>query len=458
MFSLKRALPASRKRVDPPTALAVSAQIRRNFTLGVANGVMGGMLDPLCGVFVLTLFLTKLDVPHFLLGLLPAMWSWGTLLPQLLVAGKVRGKKRVMPWYSWASVGRVVALTIMSLSAWFLPANRDLALTGVFAGFLLYGICSGVSGIPFVEIVGKIVPPHRKGTFYGMRQFGSAIVSMVVTAIVGAVMAGNAGLQFPYNFAAMFTAGTVGGAVVWGLWSCVREPDLQPVQTPETASIFKLGLQAVKHNRDYRLFTIVRLLGTFSAISAPFYVLFATRTLNIPLGTMAIIMMIQTAISVVAGLAWAPLANRAPQRTLVLVTTALQFGVTLCALAAAFFAGMLPAGWQVYAVAPVFLMSTVAGSASIMFNDTVLLSIAPNNERPTYFGFLNTLAGVTSFALPLGGVLLEYFGYAPLFALSGTIALVAMIAGTGIERPARAKESPQVVRRALSWRLPRRVS
>src|SRR5690349_11909467 len=76
---------------------------RRNFNLGVANGVLGGLMDPLSGVFVITLFLTTLNGPQFLVGLLPAMWSWGILLPQMIVAGKVRGKRRVMPWYKGAA-------------------------------------------------------------------------------------------------------------------------------------------------------------------------------------------------------------------------------------------------------------------------------------------------------------------------------------------------------------------
>ena len=92
MFSLKRAPTARGTRVGPDTAIKIAEQGRYNFKIGVANGVLAGLLDPLSGIFVLTLFLARLDAPAFLVGLLPTIASAGGLLPQLIVAGKLRGK------------------------------------------------------------------------------------------------------------------------------------------------------------------------------------------------------------------------------------------------------------------------------------------------------------------------------------------------------------------------------
>jgi hypothetical protein len=84
-----------------------------------------------------------------------------------------------------------------------------------------------------------------------------------------------------------------------------------------------------------------------------------------------------------------------------------------------------------------------------MFNDLVLLSIAPNAERPVYFGFLNTLAGIASLTLPVGGLILEYLGYTPLFLLSGILALFSLIVGLGIERPAMVPRNVNATGRAI---------
>ena len=48
----------------------------------------------------------------------------------------------------------------------------------------------------------------------------------------------------------------------------------------------------------------------------------------------------------------------------------------------------------------------------------------------------NTMAGVACLALPLGGLLIEYVGYAPLFALSALMALLSLAAGSRIGKPA----------------------
>lgn len=442
MFSLKRAVAARDTRVGPDTAIKIAEQGRYNFKIGVANGVLAGLLDPLSGIFVLTLFLARLDAPAFLVGLLPTIASCGGLLPQLIVAGKLRGKKRVMPWYTWASVVRVAGLAGMAVSAWLIPLDRDLALVSLFASYLVYMLSSGVSGLPFMEVMGKIVPPHKKGTFFGLRQFGAALLGIVTSAIAGAVMSEQLGLTFPYNFAAMLTAATVAGAVVFGMWTLVREPDLDVAQVPrpETGSIFRHGATALQTNRDYRLLTVVRLLATFSGIAGPFYLVFAAKALQVPVGVLALYMTVQTAIPLASGVLWMPLANKASRRTLVLLTAGLQLAVPVTALIVGGIAGagVLPAGWNAWIAASIFIVGSLAGSSAVMFNDLVLLSIAPNGERPVYFGFLNTLAGVASLTLPLGGLLLEYMGYTTLFALSGLLALFSLLAGLGIERPAGA--------------------
>lgn len=449
MLSLKRAINARQTRVDPNTVIRLAEQGRRNFKIGVANGILAGILDPLSGIFVLTLFLTRLDAPAFLVGLLPTIASCGGLLPQLIVAGKLRGKKRVMAWYTWSSVFRVAGLAGMAISTWLIPLDSGIALTSLFASYLLYMLSSGVSGIPFMEVVGKIVPPHRKGTFFGLRQFGSAVLGIVTSAVAGAVMSEQLGLQFPYNFAVMFTAATIAGAIVFGLWSLVREPDLEHVHRPETGSIFRHGATALQTNRDYRLLTVARLLATFSAIAGPFYLVFASRVLQVPVGTLAIYLIVQTAIPLGAGLLWMPIANKAPRRMLVLITAALQLAVPITALivAAVAGAGILPSGWNAYIAASIFIVGSLSGSSAMMFNDLVLLSIAPNTERPVYFGFLNTLSGVASLTLPVGGLLLEHMGYTTLFVLSAVLSLCSLLVGLGIER--QAGEGRAAARRAI---------
>jgi hypothetical protein len=226
----------------------------------------------------------------------------------------------------------------------------------------------------------------------------------------------------------MFAAATLVGSGVYLTWLQVREPDLEPVKAPEAASVFRLGLRALRENRDYRLFSTVRLLGTIAGISGPFYLVFVTKVLKVPLDVMGLYMMAQTGMSLLSGLIWAPVANRAPRNRLVTISTALQLTNISCALLVIVLSGAIPGELAPWAAAPVFQISATASSASVMFNDTTLLSIAPAGERPTYFGFLNTLAGLASFVLPLGGVILDAWGYVPLFSLSATVALGAFIA------------------------------
>src|SRR5688572_1974124 len=70
---------------------------RRNFRLGVLNGVMFTLVEALIAPsLVLALFVSRLGAPNVLIGLLPAVLAGGWFLPQLLVASRVSGMPRVM--------------------------------------------------------------------------------------------------------------------------------------------------------------------------------------------------------------------------------------------------------------------------------------------------------------------------------------------------------------------------
>ncbi len=240
------------------------------------------------------------------------------------------------------------------------------------------------------------------------------------------------------------------GAFVFWLWSLVREPDLEPVKAPEVGSVFRLGLRALAGDRDYRFFSIVRLLGTFAGIASPFYLVYVTKVMHVPMEAMGLYMMASTGVSLCSGLVWAPVANRAPRHRLVSISTVLQLANTGCALLVVTFGGSLAPEVAPFVAASVFLISSCAGSAAVMVNDTTLLSSAPTGERPTYFGFLNTRAGAGSFVLPLGGVILETWGYLPLFGLSTVLAAGAFVATLRLGAAGRLRRPISIPRLARS--------
>jgi MFS family permease len=80
----------------------------------------------------------------------------------------------------------------------------------------------------------------------------------------------------------------------------------------------------------------------------------------------------------------------------------------------------------------VFVVSGIRESAVGISGQSLLLEIAPQNNRSLYLGFTNTFLGVVVLVASLSGVLVETVGFAPLLILSLVAYLLAVVAAMGL--------------------------
>jgi hypothetical protein len=108
------------------------AEIRRNYRLGVINGVLFALGDSLSSAgLVLALLVRQLGGSLALVGLLPALQIGGFLLPQMLVGGRLQAMPYKLPLYRRAAFARMSAFGAMLLAifaAGSLPSNTGLWL------------------------------------------------------------------------------------------------------------------------------------------------------------------------------------------------------------------------------------------------------------------------------------------------------------------------------------------
>src|SRR5947208_17191230 len=111
------------EQANPPsnlygTPLVLSpAEIRRNYRLGVINGVLFALGDSLSSAgLVLALLVRQLGGSLALVGLLPALQIGGFLLPQMLVGGRLQAMPYKLPLYRRAAVARMSAFGALLLA------------------------------------------------------------------------------------------------------------------------------------------------------------------------------------------------------------------------------------------------------------------------------------------------------------------------------------------------------
>jgi MFS family permease len=416
--------------ISPEAAL----HARRNFRLGVTNGVLLGLVDGLLAPsIVLALFVNRLGGSNILVGLLPAIASGGWFLPQVFIAGRVQGQLHVMHWYRGTAFTRAICMTLLTVATVSLAGYPGLLLGVFFLLYSIYSLAGGISGIPWLEMVSKMIPPRRRGTFFSLRSFWGSLLAMLSSGFLAALLAEQAfgGLPFPVNFAVLFGVVTVLVAAAYTAWMLMREPKATVAAQPITLrALTRRGRELLRIDSEYRAFTIVRILLALATIADPFYAVLAKVVLGAPNEVIGLYVAASAGAGLASNFIWGPLGDRASNRTLMMVTVIAVALVPLSALVISAFDTVLPVAVVSTVFAAVFVLQGLAAGSARIVNNNMLLTIAPAAERATYIGFLNTVLGLVTFIPPFGGALVDVVGFTALFVLALVIAGSAMLATT----------------------------
>lgn len=401
----------------PPMTPEPSRPWDRNERLGILNGWAIFTGDGFLNVSVVVVgFAARLGAPNWVIGLLPAIAAGGWMLPQLLVAARVRSLPFKLPVYRSAALVRTGTYVAMVLIAALLSHNPALCLTLFVLAMMLNALASGVSGLPFLEVVSKTVPAERRPRFFGTRNLYGGLLAFAAGLLVRWILASD--LPFPLNYALIFALGTA--AFTFGYWVFGRVKE--PPDPPLLALGLRGELRAIPQTlRDphFRAFLTVRLLLAGASMSEPFFAVNALRELNYPVATLGIFVMALTGAAPLSNIVWQRVAERKGSRRIIRYAS-------VCYGLAPLYAVLVGAlGLNAWAYLGVFVLSSVATQGFNLGHTNHLLNIAPEHARSRYIGTLNTLVGAALFTPVLGGLLADRVGYTPVFVLSGALCAAA---------------------------------
>jgi len=411
--TLPEEAPASRSRFSPA--------FRRNFTLGVLNGILFNISDSLISTnLVLPGLIRLLGGGNVLVATLPAIDVGGWLLPQLLVGAKVQGRPRQLPTYQVSAVlrsvffaGLVVAIALVGRIA------PGVALAAFFLLYSLYGLGAGIAGVPFQEVVAKTIPPDRRGAYFGLRQIGGGVFTLaVVSWVVRMVLQEGSRLSFPHNYALLFGLAflfAMAGLVSFGL---VVEPAAPEAGVAGSLVAQLRRLPAMwREQPDLRKFLVYKVFSRLAQVAEPFYVVYAVEVLGAPAALIGDYLAAITVVQLASYLVWSRLSDRQGNRLL------LRWGSGLAAVAPplALFLPLLGQGLglgvraNAYLFGLVFVLSGLGNASLSIGIGNYVLEALPGRDRPAGLGLINTITGVVSVLMILGGSLADVVGYRPLF-------------------------------------------
>lgn len=388
----------------------------RAYLLNVGNGACTKLAEQVASPeLVLPWLLGALGAPTGLAGLLVPVKQAGSLAPQLLMSGAIR-RLAYRKW-AWVAAGLVqtAALLAMIPAAWLSPAAAGWSVVGLL---LIFSIASGCGSIAYQDVMGKTVAEGIRGRLLANR----AAIGGALTLLAGAGM--RAGLGDNVAVGSLLTL--VGSAaLLWAtaalLFAGIPEPAGETGDGRSPLEEWRRGLRLLQDRPGFRRFLTTRALLLGVEVAAPFYALHAHGLVGGGIGDLGYYVLMVGLAGVVASPFWGALADDSARRAMI---AAGAIGAASAALAITL--PVVAAGPVLaWGYGAVFLTLGIAVAGVRLGRKTYLVDAAPEDERPLYVAFANTLVGLLALAAAGLGLVAEAMGVPATIVLLGVLAFIA---------------------------------
>jgi MFS family permease len=440
------------------------SHFKRNFILGILNGTLINFglafVDPFT---VIPVFITRAGGSNILVGLAAAFYGAGWFLPQVFVARYAQSRWRVLDIYRITTLFRVLAWGCVIAVVFLVDVARTQLFVWLVILFLFANtLGAGVAGVPFLEVTSKTIPPERRGAFFGFRRLSGGVLGILAGLVVAAVLGVEATASwadgrvweftnricdtlgwthrpFPYNYGILIALGALLSAVGMILFGLIHEPraavkhKLQPL-----SEHIRAGFRLLRDHPNYQLFLAVRICWQLTAMSFPFYAVYAYSVLNFSEASVGVFVSLWVGSGVVSNYVWGKLADVRGNRIVLVLTALIALVPPLIVLALIQNGGVAEEGtngWFFWLMCLTFVINGFARSGRFISNMMYLLEDAPEDFRPLYVGFMNSLSFPFMLSPALGGWIVYAFGFSRLFVVSMVFALVSLVISARLSEP-----------------------
>ncbi len=405
-----------------------------NFMLNALNGTSTKLAEQIASPgLVLPWLLSALGAPAGLSGFLVPVSKGGSLLPQLVISGRIRTFK-VRKWF-WVTAGTIqaLALVLMALSA--------LLFEGITAGIailvflLIFSLSSGVGSVSFKDVLAKTIPKGKRGTLLSVR------------ATAGGLLTLAAG-YYLYNYIGegeditLYITLLLVAAALWFVaalfFAFIKEYPGATDGSRNALQESREGWKLLKAQKSFTRFILARAMLLSVMLVIPFYSIFARDITGADISGLGLFMIFNSLAMVLSSYFWGRFSDRSSR--LVMASGGLV-GMAGCALALSFL--ILPESWHnAWAFSGVFFIAGFAHAGIRLGRKTYLVDAAPETERPLYVAVSNTLVGIITVASAALGFIADLMGVAWLIGFFALMMLAGVVLAYSLPEAENMTASP----------------
>jgi MFS family permease len=397
-LSMRRPLPAAPVAEESTPGALSPGEVRRGLKLSIYEGALATVhVSVVSGAFV-TGFALMLGASDFELGLIGAMPFVGPLFQFVGAFLEERlGERRRITVIS-SAVSRLLWAVMAALP--FLTVLGGATIPLFLVLLLVSQALIGVTINAWTSWMSDLVPPRRRGSYFGVRNTVGSVSAMITTWVAGLALdhyrsLGNERIGYVLVF---------GVAVICAMASSLiltrqPEPPISRQRLPMRA-LFSAPLR----NPFFRSFSLASTgWAVATGIASPFFNAYGIQALHLSFTTLALFGVATSAMGLIAQ----PIVGRMQDR----------YGNRRVLIISAFLSALLPWGWVLSTptfLLPIWLTSIFAGAfwpgiTQGMLN--MLMERAPAEGRGAYVATYGTITGAgTCIAGVLGGVIASMLG------------------------------------------------
>lgn len=390
---------------------------------------------------VVPVLVSQLTDSKLVIGLVPAMWSLGLYLPQLLTANWAESMPYKKPFVMVIGffLERLPYLLIGLVVLSFAVERPTVALVAVLVGIGLASSGAGLGTPPWLDMIAKVIPVRRRGIWLGLGHGLGQLMGVIGAFFVGRILISRA---FPGNYALLFFLAFGFVVVSWVGLALTREPVSEVTKKAVPLSRYLGRVSTVlKRDINYRRYLISKSMVNLGGMSAGFFAVYGTEMFSLDgrgVGLLtAVLVGTQAIFNPLLGL----LADRVGHKTVLATAAFFVFLAPLSALVVGGMGAAPPQGggfaWpSVLGSVPFGLLLTFIFLGTFLAADhtsplPIILEFSAPEDRPSYIGLTNTVLAPILIGAPiLGGWLAGALGFATMFRVAlavGALAFFLMV-------------------------------
>lgn len=404
-----------------------ASEQRDNIRYGILNRAFSEVGKTLADPnIVLSLFVRQLGASNILVGLLSTIRYAGWFIPQIFVAGHVQHQARRGFIYVAAEGSRCLGYLILAALILAIP-NSPILLPLFFAVFAISYLGHGVGSVPRFDVIGRAIPSSMRGSFFARANLIGGLLGFGAGFVVQALLRGGADGPPVQRYAGLILLSIVFYLLAIGAFRRIREHDSPILEGKPSMWRSLRGIPSLlRVNNNYR-----RLVGTLvltdiaRRVTDPFYIIFATEILRVPIYYAGMYLSVLVFSKIVSNVLWDWLSRWLDNRSILQLSSAAALAVPALTLAFANI-GRNAGTSNGIAFASVFVLMGVRDSGKYIGKRSVFLDIVSQEDRPIHWGTLNSLLGLASFLPVLAGTLIDGLGYTITFGLVSIVSLFGL--------------------------------